>query len=443
MSEPSTLAGSEATPLERTIAASGLVEGLVLHRASSHVAAQHPTSPGDHDRRLAEYLVESGTLNCWQVEQLKRGRTKFTLGAYRILDAIARGGMGHVFKGEHELLGRPEAIKVLPRMQASPESVASFRHEIRAQAALDHPNLVRVTYAGRDGETEYLVTEYVPGIDLRRLVRRIGPLSEAAAARVAGETAEAIDHAHRRGLVHRDIKPGNLLVTPTGNVKVTDLGLAWSFGEVIGSAGVYESGKIAGTSDYIAPEAIRNPDHVRPESDLYSLGCTLYYALSGKVPYPGGTHLDKIRRRMNEDPIDLKRLAPQVSDTMLGLVRELMATRHADRPASAGVVARRLAEIAGSGAKAELIGLVTEAIAERHAMDDTTPALASGEADELPETVGLPLHEITPPCPDRSSEEVPEAEASWLKTAPEWTTAAALGATAAILVSAVGRWLFG
>lgn len=440
MLEPTNLAGAETTPLERTIAASGLIDGLVLHRASSRVAAERPTSAGDHDRRLAERLVEAGTLNAWQVEQLKRGRTKFTLGAYRITDSIARGGMGHVFKGEHELLGRPEAIKVLPRSQASPESIASFRHEIRAQAALDHPNLVRVSYAGRDGDTEYLVTEYVPGIDLRRLVRRVGPLSETAAARVAAETAEAIQYAHKRGFVHRDIKPGNLLITPVGGVKVTDLGLAWGFGDLTGSTGVYEAGKIAGTSDYLAPEAIRNPDRVRAESDLYSLGCTLYYALSGKVPYPGGTHLDKIRRRMNEEPVELRRLAPQLSPATLRLVGELMATRPDDRPRSAGEAARRLAEIAGPGAKAELTALLTEAMADRRVTDDTVSGLLSSEAGELPETVGLPLHEIATPPLD--PDEAPEISTRRLST-PAWITAAALGATFAIAVLAAWRWLVG
>ena len=186
---PYTPTDDQPTPLSATLAASGLLDGLELHRAASRVASQLSTSAEDYDRRLAEGLVESGVLNRWQVGQLQRGRTKFNLGAYRILDSIARGGMGHVFKGEHELLGRVEAIKVLPRAKTSPEAIASFRHEIRAQASLDHPNLVRVTYADRDGETYYLVTEYVPGIDLRRLIRREGPLDERVAAWVLSPAA--------------------------------------------------------------------------------------------------------------------------------------------------------------------------------------------------------------------------------------------------------------
>lgn len=442
MAEPSTLVGAETTTLERVIAASGLLDGLVLHRASSWVAAQRPTSPEDHDRRLAERLIETGILNAWQVEQLKRGRTKFTLGSYKILDSIARGGMGHVFKGEHELLGRIEAIKVLPRVQSTPESIASFRHEIRAQASLDHPNLVRVLYAGRDGDTEYLVTEYVPGIDLRRLVRRSGPLPESLAARVGAETALAIDHAHRRGFVHRDVKPGNVLLTPTGGVKVTDLGLAWSLAGPLGSEVVYEADKIAGTSDYLAPEAIKNPNRIRPESDLYSLGCTLYYAITGKVPFPGGTHLDKLRRRLSEDPIDVARLAPQVSEELHATVDRLMARRPEDRFPSAAAASEAFAAMAGADARAELAASVAAAMVDRPATDDTVPAWSSGEAPELPDTVGLPLHEIAVPQEPPAVAPSPST-APWTTKLSGWITTLALGATGAIAASAAWRWLFG
>ena len=128
------------------------------------------------DEELGRRLVELGYLNRWQVEQLKEGRTKFTLGPYRIVNAIGQGGMGHVFKAEHKLLGRIEAIKVLPKSRSTPEAIAAFQREIRAQAQLDHPNLVRVTYADHEGDTYFFVTEYVPGTDLRKLVRRNGPL---------------------------------------------------------------------------------------------------------------------------------------------------------------------------------------------------------------------------------------------------------------------------
>src|SRR5436190_20388245 len=143
--------------------------GLAREVASS---GQTATIDSLSDEVLGQRLVDLGYLNRWQVEQLKEGRTKFNLGPYRIVNAIGQGGMGHVFKAEHKLLGRIEAIKVLPKAKSTPEAVAAFQREIRAQAQLDHPNLVRVSYADYESDTYVFVTEYVPGTDLRKLVRR-------------------------------------------------------------------------------------------------------------------------------------------------------------------------------------------------------------------------------------------------------------------------------
>jgi eukaryotic-like serine/threonine-protein kinase len=142
------------------------------------------------DEQLAAQMIALGYLNRWQAEQLRLGRTKFNLGAYRILDAIGHGGMGWVFKCEHGLLGRVEAIKVLPKNQSNPTSVESFLREIRAQAQLNHPNLVHLTYADTDGDTYFLVTEYVPGTDLRKMVRHHGPLLMNEAAVIVSQAAE-------------------------------------------------------------------------------------------------------------------------------------------------------------------------------------------------------------------------------------------------------------
>src|SRR5262245_30698530 len=203
--------------------------GLTKEAAGARPQATEPIS----DEILGQRLVDLGYLNRWQIEQLKEGRTKFTLGPYRIVNAIGQGGMGHVFKAEHKLLGRIEAIKVLPKSKSTPDAVAAFQREIRAQAQLDHPNLVRVSYADYEGDTYFFVTEYVPGTDLRKLVRRNGPIPYTTAATIISQAAEGLHYAHRRGLVHRDVKPGNLLVTPEGRTKITDLGLAWFLMEEI------------------------------------------------------------------------------------------------------------------------------------------------------------------------------------------------------------------
>src|SRR5262245_12354591 len=249
--------------LRQAALTSGLLSPQQLEDALTGLTAGSPgtTLARDQvlDEELGQRLVELGYLNRWQVEQLKEGRTKFTLGPYRIVNAIGQGGMGHVFKAEHKMLGRIEAVKVLPKTRSTPDAIAAFQREIRAQAQLDHPNLVRATYADHEGDTYYFVTEYVPGTDLRKLVRRNGPIAASIAATIISQAAEGLHYAHRKGLVHRDVKPGNLLVTPDGHTKVTDLGLAWGLMEELGGAAREKTRSLVGTADYMAPETITDP----------------------------------------------------------------------------------------------------------------------------------------------------------------------------------------
>lgn len=235
-----------------------LVESLPMH----DLALDQIT-----DEQLAAQMIALGYLNRWQAEQLRQGRTKFNLGAYRILDAIGHGGMGWVFKCEHGLLGRVEAIKVLPKSQTNPTSIASFLREIKAQAQLNHPNLVHLTYADTDGDTYFLVTEYVPGTDLRKMVRHHGPLTMHEASVIISQAAEGLAHAHSRGLIHRDVKPGNLLITNDGHTKLADLGLAFFYAD--DHPGHKKPKHIVGTADYLAPEIIVSPEVLRTVSDIY------------------------------------------------------------------------------------------------------------------------------------------------------------------------------
>jgi serine/threonine protein kinase len=314
------------------------LSGLVADRASSAITADQIG-----DEVLGRRLVDLGYLNRWQVEQLKEGRTKFTLGPYRIVNAIGQGGMGHVFKAEHKLLGRIEAIKVLPKTKRTPEAVAAFQREIRAQAQLDHPNLVRISYADYEGDTYFFVTEYVPGTDLRKLVRRNGPLEYPIAATIVSQAAEGLHYAHRRGLVHRDVKPGNLLVTPDGRTKITDLGLAWFLMDELESGKPSgKTGSLVGTADYLAPETIRQPDKILPVSDVYSLGCTLYYAVTGKVPFPGGTTADKIRRHLEETPLNPLHFNPNLPEGFCDAIAAMMDKNPDTRTPTAGAVVELL-----------------------------------------------------------------------------------------------------
>ncbi len=325
--------------LQRSAVASGLITQDELDQTLAELRAEFKSN-AISDEQLENKLVAGGKLNAWQVEQLRNGRTKFNLGPYHVIDSIGQGGMGQVFKAEHTIMGRIVAVKVLPRSKSTPEAISNFRREIRTQAQLDHENLVRAFDAGQDGNVHFLVTEYVPGTDLRRLIRAGGHLSMQQAASIISQSARGLEHAHSRGLIHRDVKPANLLVTPDGRTKVSDLGLAGYFNdpEQIDQYG----GKVVGTADYLAPELILRPDQLDKRSDIYSLGCTLYYAVTGKVPFPGGTLRDKARAHCQLAPLDPRRLIPELSDEFVEVVADMMAKRPEDRIGTAAEVIERL-----------------------------------------------------------------------------------------------------
>lgn len=291
------------------------------------------------DRTLANQTVEMGLLTRYQADQIMAGRTKFKLGPYIVTDWIGQGGMGQVYKAVHEVMGRESAVKVLPLTKATPDAISNFTREIRTQAQLDHTNLVRAYDAGHDGNVHYLVVEYVPGTDLRRLIRTHGALPIQQAANVVMQAARGLDHAHKRGLIHRDVKPGNILVTPEGIAKVSDLGLA---GFVNSAENDPRAGKIVGTADYLAPELIRSPGDVSPVSDVYSLGCTLYYAVCGKVPFPGGTPRDKARRHCEETPWHPRRFKAEIPEEFVEIIADMMEKNPRDRIQTASEVVSRL-----------------------------------------------------------------------------------------------------
>jgi len=292
-------------------------------------------------------------LNPWQAEQLRCGRTRFHLKDYQIIDSLGQGGMGQVFKAEHSMMGRVVAIKVLPKDRSTPEAIASFQHEIRALAHLDHRNLVRAYDAGQDGNVHFLVTEFVPGTDLRRLVRSGGSLSQQDAATIISQAASGLEHAHGRGLLHRDVKPGNVMVTPDGQTKVLDLGLAGFLQEDVTHEDP-RKGRIVGTADYLAPETIIAPSSVTPASDIYSLGCTLYYAVTRKVPFPGGKTADKCHRHVHEVPLNPRRFNDRLTDDFLDVLADMMEKDPAKRIDSAAEVVRRLGEWADQRVTATL-----------------------------------------------------------------------------------------
>ena len=333
-----------STDFERYALASGLLNQQHLDQAREALRAfsEDDDAAGDipPGKLMADQLVDLGHLNLWQASQLLEGRTKFSLGPYRIIDFIGRGGMGQVFEAEHSILNTVVAIKVLPREKCTPEAIENFTREIRAQSKLDHQNLVRALDAGEDGSVHYLVTEYVPGSDLRKLIRRNGKMDMKTAAGVVSQVAAALEHAHQRGLIHRDVKPGNVLVAPDETAKLSDLGLAGPMG------GDAEDdpriGKIAGTADYLSPDHITAPWNPTPAWDIYSLGCTLYYAVTGNVPFPKGTIREKVNAHCTRRPLDPRQINNRLDPEFVEVMADMMAKDPAERIGSAGEVILRL-----------------------------------------------------------------------------------------------------
>lgn len=344
-SDPPPVPARRSQPSRRfrdTAVASGLVTSGQIESCEKQVAGQRDAPPrADHrhwDAACATLLVQQGSLTRFQADQLLAGRSKLTLGQYEIVDELGRGGMGQVFRARHALMGRMVAIKVLPRSKSTPQAEAAFQREIRMLARLDHVHLVRALDAGHDGKVFYLVTELIEGLDLRRQVLRHGTLDEAGASSVIAQAAEGLAYAHGQGLVHRDVKPSNILVTPDGRVKLLDLGLAGSVFEEEST----RLGRVVGTMDYMAPEQIRAPDAVGPQADIYALGCTLYFTLTGEPPFPGGSRQEKAKRQLAEQPRPILQLRPGVDKRLCKVVEAMMEKDPASRLQSAEAVIDRL-----------------------------------------------------------------------------------------------------
>ncbi|MGB7344175.1 MAG: serine/threonine-protein kinase [Pirellulaceae bacterium] len=310
--------------------------GLISARKLAKVVELVKT---DDEAIIAATLVKSGVITDYQAQQLQAGRTKMKLGPYLVTDFIGQGGMGRVYKAVHDVMGRVCAVKVLPLEKMTNESRDAFLQEIRVQASLDCPYVVRAYDAGQDGSIHYLVTEFVPGIDLRRLVRNNGPLSMNHAAMIISQAALGLQYAHEMGLIHRDVKPGNILVTPDGHAKVSDIGLAAYSMSLTGDV---RAGKIVGTADYLSPEQIRSPLNLGPESDIYSLGCTLYYTVTGKVPFPGGDSKSKCKRHCEQTPWHPRRFNPDLSEDFVDVIADMMEKDPTRRTSTASEVAERL-----------------------------------------------------------------------------------------------------
>jgi eukaryotic-like serine/threonine-protein kinase len=311
-----------------------------------------PLDLRENPEAVADHLVEAGKLSRFQAGKLLRGMAVgLVLGPFHVLAPIGRGGMGTVYLARDSRSDQLVALKVLPPKRAREEErvLTRFRREMEMCRRVAHPHLAWVCEVGVYKGVYYIALEYIPGKSLYRLVSDQGPLEVSRAARLFAEVASALDHAHNQGLVHRDLKPSNIVVTPHDHAKVLDLGLALVQGEAPSDREVIGGrGYVVGTMDYIAPEQAENSATVDARSDIYSLGCTLYFAFTGQPPFPGGTALEKIQRHRTEEPVPVPQLNPAVPPPFIGLLRKMMAKNPEQRIATAAEVEERLRAWASS-----------------------------------------------------------------------------------------------
>ena len=282
--------------------------------------------PGDGEQ-LARFLVKQKKLTGFQAQQIHAGKGKsLAMGNYIILDKLGQGGMGMVLKAEHRRMARIVALKVLsPAVTKNPEAAKRFQREVKAAAKLEHPNIVTAHDADEANGTHFLVMQYVEGIDLAALVQKQGPLSVEKAVPIVLQAARGLAYAHSRGVVHRDIKPANLLLDREGTVKILDMGLAR-----LDSAGVEQdqltgTGQIMGTVDYMAPEQAMDTKTADARADIYSLGITLWYLLTGRAAYDGDTFFQKMLAHQNKPIPSLRGACPQASAELEAVFAKMVA----------------------------------------------------------------------------------------------------------------------
>jgi serine/threonine protein kinase len=309
------------------VAKSRLVEPPDLDEFRS----RHPAL-SDEPKALAKALISDGLLTPFQSEQLLRGKYRgFVLGKYKLLDRIGLGGMGQVFLAEHGIMRKRVALKVLPPDRSSNEFARErFVREARTTGQLDHPNLIKAYDLDGDGDVHFLVLEYVDGLSLQDLVTRNGPLDAHRAAYYLWQAASGLSYLSGRGLVHRDIKPANLIVDRVGAVKILDLGLVR---EEDGGDDLTrrEDVKFLGTADYLAPEQLASCSTVDVRADLYGLGATGYFLLTGKPPYAGATVAQKLIAAQTSEARACHLVNPTVPVELSVVITKLLAKKAADR----------------------------------------------------------------------------------------------------------------
>lgn len=326
------------------VAKSRLVEAPALEKFTQQLLEGQGGKLPEEASRLAEAMVQAGLLTEWHTQKLLTGKYKgFFLGKYKLLGHIGTGGMSSVYLAEHTRMHDKRAIKVLPRTRVKDSTyLARFQLEAKAIASLSHPNIVSAYDIDNEGDVHYIVMEYVDGVDLQVLVRRDGPLPPVEAALLIAQAADGLQHAHQRGVIHRDVKPANLLLDLDGRVRLLDMGLALVTAQDEESLTVMHSENVLGTADYLAPEQALNSHQVDHRADIYGLGCTLYFLLTGRPPFPEGSLAQRIAKHQKLMPTSIRQLRDDCPGELEGICVKMMQKEVQYRYQSAADVAEAL-----------------------------------------------------------------------------------------------------
>ncbi|MFM7131777.1 MAG: serine/threonine protein kinase, partial [bacterium] len=284
------------------------------------------------DRELASTLVKADWLSEYQAKRILTGRIdELQMGSYRILDRLGAGSMGRVYKAQHKLMGRVVALKVIaPELTSNERVVKRFLREMRLVAMLDHPNVIKAYESGQVGEQHFIAMEYVQGASLGDMLKK-GPLEPVAVIKYAADAALGLDHAHQQGILHRDVKPSNLMLSSDRKmVKVLDLGLGSMMGNDQHQTQITNPGFVLGTIDYMSPEQAQGRES-DGRSDLYSLGCCMYHLMTGRVPFQHDNQIQRLALRIHHKPTPIQNYLPNLNSKVVELIDKMLATNPDDR----------------------------------------------------------------------------------------------------------------
>lgn len=402
-----------------------LAAGDLCPREELEALRREATARGFDAPQCCENLVAAGRLTPYQGRRLAEEESpKLVLGDYAILDELGGGGMGRVYKAMHRRMDRVVALKVMaPDRIASAAALKRFHREVRAAARLIHPHIVTAFDAGEQSGTHYLVMEHVEGQDLATVVRENGVLPVIDALDCVLQVARGLHFAHSKGVIHRDIKPGNLLLDWSGHVRVLDMGLAALDRSLTKPAGeratsdaadevhepgeLTQHGQIVGTLDYMAPEQAERAKNLDGRVDIYALGCTLFYLLVGRSPFAGETSEAKLRAHREEEIPSLVALRAEVPAEVDLLFCKMIAKRPDQRPANVGKLIGDLEECLAIARAQAAVAVVSHS---RDAADEGSIGVASPRVEpvrEEPTTVGEG-HGITAEVPAATASPQPE-----------------------------------